>query len=117
MALEGTKQEAARSFQADKAPDAPWSLPTKGTTFIGRELEVAELGEMLRRGDCRLVTIVGQGGTGKTRLALEVAAQQAEEGSFRDGVYFVELDTLVDSSTVAPKVAKVLGLTLRGRAE
>ncbi len=114
MALEGTKQEAARSFQADKAPDAPWSLPTKGTTFIGRELERAELGEMLRRGDCRLVTVVGQGGTGKTRLALEVAAQQAEGGSFRDGVYFVELDTLADPGAVAPKVAKVLGLTLQG---
>ena len=113
VALEGTKLEAERYFRAKKAPRPP-NLPSRSTTFIGRELEVAELSAMLRRRDCRLVTVVGQGGAGKTRLALEVAEQQAKRDSFRDGVCFVELAVLADPGAVAPKVAEVLGLVLQG---
>lgn len=98
-------------------PETPHNLASRGTSFIGRDLEIAELGEMLRKGSCRLITLLGQGGTGKTRLALQLAQGQLASGQFPGGVYFVELEFLLQPSALAPKMAEALGLSLQGQEE
>jgi predicted ATPase/DNA-binding CsgD family transcriptional regulator len=81
-------------------------LPRPLTSFVGREAEVAELADALTRH--RLVTALGPGGVGKTRLALQVA--QHLEGSFADGVWFVDLVAISDESLIGAAVAQTFGL-------
>jgi len=83
------------------------SLPLPPTRLIGREREVAALTDLLMRDDHRLVTLTGAGGSGKTRLAQEVAAQTAVNPP--DGVWFVDLSPLTDATLVVPTIAAVLG--------
>lgn len=85
------------------------NLPTPLTPFIGRTSELAKLLLQLQQPDCRLLTLVGPGGMGKTRLALEVARQRL--GSYADGVFLVSLTPLT-ADGVAPTIATTLGLTL-----
>jgi predicted ATPase len=87
----------------------PGNLTAQATSFIGREVEVKELAELV--GSHRLVTLTGVGGVGKTRLALQVAAQLVTE--FPDGVWLVELAPLGDPEAVAEVVAAVFGVTAR----
>lgn len=89
------------------------NLPTRATSYIGREWELVELSAMLTHETCRLVTVIGMGGVGKTRLALQVAKLQA--ASFRDGVYFVALEAVSNAGRVPEKIAEALGLELKGR--
>ena len=89
----------------DGGPDTDDNLAT--TSFIGRESEVAEVSDALRAH--RLVTLTGVGGVGKTRLALEVAAQAV--GEFPDGVWLFELAAVGDAAAVPDAVASVLGIT------
>ena len=84
----------------------PNNLPTQLTTFVGRDKELAEAGELLR--STRLLTLTGPGGTGKTRLSLQVAAAAADD--FPDGVWFVTLDAVRDPALVAPTIARTLGI-------
>jgi predicted ATPase/class 3 adenylate cyclase len=84
------------------------NLPVQPTPLLGREREVGELSALLRRDDVRLVTLTGTGGTGKTRLGQQVAAELAD--AFADGVWFVRLARLTDPSLVLPTVAQTLGL-------
>jgi hypothetical protein len=63
------------------------NLPVVPTPLIGRQREVAELSQLLRDPHCRFLTLVGPGGMGKTRLAIETAAHM--QAGFADGVYFV----------------------------
>ena len=72
----------------ERVPPIP-SLPHPPARLIGRERELAALSDLLARGESRLVTLTGPGGTGKTRLAQEVAAKMADR--FHDGVWFVDL--------------------------
>jgi predicted ATPase/serine/threonine protein kinase len=84
------------------------------TRFVGRQREIAEIREWLGR--TRLVTLVGPGGIGKTRLALETA--RLVLGEHRDGVWLVELAALADPSLVAQAVVSALGVReRRGRSE
>jgi predicted ATPase len=80
-------------------------LPLPGAALIGREREVAEAVDLLH--ECRLVTLTGAGGIGKTRLALEVAAQVA--GEFVEGVYWVALAGVQDPALVLPTIAHAVG--------
>ncbi len=82
------------------------ALPAQPTTFIGREREVAEAQALLER--TRLLTLTGPGGTGKTRLALRVAAESAP--AYRDRAIFVALGALDDPSLVASTVAAAVGV-------
>jgi predicted ATPase/class 3 adenylate cyclase len=95
-------------FRVLRSLDArPNNLPTQLTTFVGRERELAEALDALAR--TRLLTMTGPGGTGKTRLSLQVAAAAADD--FPDGVWFVALEPVRDPELVAPTIARVLGAT------
>ena len=80
--------------------------PIPPTALIGREGEIARVRELLA--ESRLVTLTGSGGTGKTRLALAVLGEL--EGSYRDGVVFVDLAPLADPALVPSAIAQALGL-------
>jgi predicted ATPase/class 3 adenylate cyclase len=84
----------------------PNNLPQQTTSFVGRERELREISEHLR--NARLLTLVGAGGLGKTRLSLQVAAKALD--AFPDGVWFVELAAISDESRVVHAVAAVLGV-------
>ena len=84
----------------------PNNLPLQPTPFIGREQEIAAVEQLLRREEVRLLTLTGPGGIGKTRLALQVAAELS--GVFPDGVYFVNLAPIRDSGFVVPAIAQAL---------
>lgn len=82
------------------------NLPEQATSFVGRELEVAEVSKVLAH--YRLVTVVGVGGAGKTRLGLEVAAAVAED--YRHGAWLVELAPVGDPALLPQAVATALGV-------
>jgi predicted ATPase/DNA-binding SARP family transcriptional activator/Tfp pilus assembly protein PilF len=88
---------------------AVYNLPSIGTAFVGREKELAEIADLLSNPDCRLVTVFGPGGIGKTRLALQAAADHL--GTFSDGIAFVSLAPVETAAHVAPTVAAALGLS------
>jgi predicted ATPase/class 3 adenylate cyclase len=86
----------------------PTNLPTQPTVLIGRERELATLRALLSATDTRLVTLVGPGGTGKTRLALQAAAESLE--NFAEGVWWVPLAAVSDPENVAQAIAAPLGI-------
>lgn len=90
----------------------PNNLPVRLSSFIGRHHELAGLADMLS--DRRLVTMVGSGGAGKTRLALQAAADAVDR--YPDGVWWVELAPMTEPSSVTLAVAEVVGARL-GEAE
>jgi DNA-binding SARP family transcriptional activator len=101
----GVRKEAG--FEAGTLVEKPrHNLPLQLTSFIGREKEIAAVTRLLQ--GARLVTLTGPGGTGKTRLALQVAAGLLEQ--FADGVWLVELAPLFDPALVPAIAARALGL-------
>jgi predicted ATPase len=82
------------------------SLPTQPTPFLGRERELMELLTLCRSEEARLVTLTGPGGTGKTRLALQAAAELADDHP--DGAYWVPLQALRDPALVLETISQVL---------
>ena len=84
----------------------PNNLKPQPTTFMGREKELGQIVELLRREDTRLVTLTGPGGIGKTRLGIQVAADLIEE--YKDGVYFVDLSTVIEQTEVVPAILRAL---------
>jgi predicted ATPase/class 3 adenylate cyclase len=99
-------------FPALKTLEArPTNLPIQSTALIGREQQVTEAMALVRREGIRLVTLTGAGGTGKTRLSLQVAAELVAD--FEDGVFFVDLATIVDAHLFIPTVAQTLSVRER----
>jgi predicted ATPase/class 3 adenylate cyclase len=92
-------------FPAVRTVDArPTNLPPQRSSFVGRDREVAEVTSLLA--ERRLLTLTGPGGTGKTRLALKVAADHLDR--FSDGVFFADLSPIVDSALVPSVIAQAL---------
>ena len=87
----------------------PHEPPVPATPFLGREAELAEVVELLTEDGSRLLTLTGPGGTGKTRLALQAAAEASE--SFPDGVFWVPLAPLRDPELVLPSLAQTLAVS------
>lgn len=104
--LAGVKPEPSRPVS---------NLPIPPTPLLGREAELATLPRLLRAPQCRLLTLVGPGGIGKTRLALATASTQ--QALFPDGVYFVSLASLTSAQFIVPAIADSLGFTFSGPVE
>ena len=100
----------ATNFPPLKTVNAvPGNLPRQTTSFVGRDIEVKELAELVRAHE--LVTMTGVGGVGKTRLAIQVAAELVAD--FPDGVWLTELAPVGDPSAVPDAVATALGITVQ----
>jgi predicted ATPase/DNA-binding XRE family transcriptional regulator len=97
-----------RDYGAPLATVTSSVLPAPPTPLIGREREAEEVGELLSRKETRLLTLIGPGGIGKTRLAIEVARDAV--GEVPDGVAFVALAPLSDADLVVPTISQTLGL-------
>lgn len=89
-------------------PAPPVKLPIQPTPFVGREDELSQLATRLADPTIRLVTVLGPGGMGKTRLAIETARAQAE--AFADGVFFVSLASMDDPGFISSQIAEALDL-------
>jgi len=92
-----------------------FNLPMPATAIIGRETELVEIGDLLRRSETRLVTLSGPGGIGKTRLALAIAAEQASRKEH--GVWFVNLAPLSSAESVVSAIADTFKLSGLGMAD
>ncbi|MFN8474383.1 MAG: tetratricopeptide repeat protein [Anaerolineae bacterium] len=103
---------ASDSDRADVTATAAAPLPAYISSFVGREQNLAELITLLERPDMRLLTIVGAGGMGKTRLAVEVS--RARQDAYRDGVVFVSLASATRPTAIITALAAALGLAERG---
>ena len=104
LLIEGVQAE----FPLPRAlENRPTNLPVVPTALVGRTRELAELGQLLER-QSRLVTLTGPGGTGKSRLALQAAAEAVE--TFADGVFLVGLAPIADPELVLPTIAQTLAV-------
>jgi predicted ATPase/class 3 adenylate cyclase len=90
----------------------PHNLPLQPTPFLGRERQLEEIVALMRRSEVRLLTLTGPGGTGKTRLGLQAAAELLDD--FTDGVFFVPLAPLTDPQLVPTAIAGALGVREAG---
>jgi len=100
-----------RRIRASGAP-RPHNLPTPATSFVGREAELAQTAHRLADPNCRLLTILGPGGVGKTRLALQAAldANGQPNDAFLDGIFFVPLHTIHSTQALTLALAGSMGL-------
>jgi predicted ATPase len=108
LALEAELAELERDSEPRRAAASGPELPLQLTSFVGRERELAEAATLLH--DARLLTLTGAGGCGKTRLALQLAGQRADD--FADGVWPVELAALGEPELVGPAIAQALDTRL-----
>ncbi len=93
--------------------DAHHNLPFQATPFVGRQTDLTEISELLANPACRLLTLVGVGGIGKTRLSIEAARQT----SFSHGVCFVPLAPLTSADPLVFTIADSVGLILHGSSD
>ena len=103
LVIEGLPDDFPPLRSLDARPN---NLPTQLTTFVGRDRELAEAVALL--GGTRLLSLTGPGGTGKTRLSLQVAAAAADD--FPDGIWFVALEPVRVPELVVPTIARALGV-------
>lgn len=101
-----------KSYITRSSPDVLHHLPNQLTTFIGREEGLATARQTLLRKDVSLVTFTGPGGTGKTRLSMEVANRLV--GQFKDGVFFVQLADVTNPEQVIARIAQQLEVRSAG---
>lgn len=109
VTLSLTAAAARAGFKPESAAPA---LPVRGTSFVGRDEELTELGLLLEQPRASLVTLLGPAGVGKTRLALQFAHEQAKLGTFGD-VYFAPLEALAGARPLVPTLLGHLGASPR----
>ena len=107
LVIDGLQNDFPPIRSLDRQPN---NLPTQLTSFVGRDAELADAAALLSR--TRLLTLTGPGGTGKTRLSLQLAANVADQ--FEDGTWFVALEPVRDPGLVASRIAGVLGVVEAG---
>ena len=95
------------------SPEKTNNLPASATYFVGREKEKAHLNDLINEANTRLITIIGPGGMGKTRLALAVAKEQIVQENFSDGVFFVPLAPLSEPESIIPAIFEALHLVFQ----
>jgi predicted ATPase/DNA-binding SARP family transcriptional activator len=101
---------AARRIRVETPSDRPrHNLPEKLTPFFGRTTEISKIEEWLEEPTCRLLTLLGPGGIGKSRLAIQAARKQL--GKFKNGVYHVSLEGMEKPDAITQAVAKSMKLT------
>jgi predicted ATPase/transcriptional regulator with XRE-family HTH domain len=110
-----TPQVAQPAQAGTPARLAGQRLPVNATPLIGRQAELAELGRLLADPQCQLLTLVGPGGVGKTRLAIRAARQFGE--FFADGAAFVSLAALTSPGFLVPAIAEAIGFSFSGPAD
>lgn len=95
------------------------NLPAPTTGFVGREIELEQIISLLKHGESRLITLVGTGGIGKTRLAQQVGWKLAQSlpGLFTGGIFFIPLATAYTEDILVATIANTLGLTLPARGD
>jgi DNA-binding SARP family transcriptional activator/predicted ATPase len=93
----------------DRASALPSNLPTHLPSFYGRSEELSQIAACLEKAGCRLLSIVGPGGIGKTRLALQAAA--AQRHSFPAGIYWLPIETIISLEQMIAALGEVVGLT------
>jgi predicted ATPase/DNA-binding CsgD family transcriptional regulator len=111
----GHTAEPVQFFNSETRFPPRHDLPARLTNFVGRTLELAELTQLLAAPDCRLITIIGPGGIGKTRLAIEVA--DAVREMFADGIAFVPFQALGAAEPIPPAIANAVGCVLSGQGD
>lgn len=108
LVLARDRAAARAALRPGATGPVPNNLRVRGTSFVGRDAERAALAELLARDDRRIVTLVGPGGIGKSRLAIEAAAAQLEGRRFDGGVCFVALEHVEAPPGVLPAVVSAL---------
>lgn len=103
LAVEGLPSEFAPLRTLDAVPN---NLPAQLTSFVGREAELEEAVRLLR--STRVLTFTGPGGTGKTRLAMQLAGEVSDQ--FADGVFFIDLAPVMEDSVVASTILSAVGI-------
>ena len=92
-----------------------YHFPAQPTPFIGRTEELSQIAALLADESCRLLTLTGPGGMGKTRLAIEAALAQA--GRYADGIYFIGLQPLTSTEHILPAIAQALDVQFSPNCE
>jgi predicted ATPase/DNA-binding SARP family transcriptional activator len=125
LAPSSATQQFAEALEQHKITQPTMSLPstvsssrslhTPATSFIGRDLELAEIASLLDEKEVRLLTLLGPGGVGKTRIALQAASELA--GRYREGAHFVSLESLTSPNAIPQAVAEALAILLQGQEE
>jgi predicted ATPase/DNA-binding SARP family transcriptional activator len=113
---DASRGKPAQRRQSASDPDrSAGNLPARLTPFVGREETLVEIEGHLRDPGCRLLTLVGPGGSGKTRLALEAAARQVAR--FAHGAWFVSLSPLQSAEAIVPTIAQAIGFSFYSGGE
>jgi predicted ATPase/DNA-binding SARP family transcriptional activator len=103
-----------RSQRSDVTPSPLHNLPPQFTPFVGREQDRHQIHERLDRDECRLLTLVGPGGMGKTRLAIQVAYERLAH--YEDGVWFISLAELASAAQVIDAIAGAVDVRFGSKA-
>jgi predicted ATPase/DNA-binding CsgD family transcriptional regulator len=112
-------QELGLLEDKQAAPSAPLSLPAQLTPFLGRQSELGQICHLLGAPDCRLLSLLGPGGVGKTRLAFRVAESliKKSQTTFADGIYFVSLEGLSETKSIVSTIAEKMNFSFYDRKE